>query len=89
MSQTTEELVASLGVANTQIADLGAIVDKISGETGSLVGQVATLTEAVAAAIAAGQTVPDAVTEAAAAVQAGIASLTAKLQVVDEQVTDV
>ncbi len=78
------ELAASLTAVNTQLNDIATEVDKVSGETSTLVKAVADLTAALEAG---GATSPE-VDAALAAVQASTSALATKVAAVDDLVPD-
>lgn len=82
---TQEELATALNALNQTVTDIGTEVDKVSGETTSLLAQVATLTQELQNQQ--GGTSP-AVDQALAAVQTTVQSLAAKVKAVDDLVPD-
>lgn len=81
---TQAELAAQLAAVKVQLDTIGAGVDKVSGETSTLVQAVADLT----AALAAGSATTPEVDAALAAVQASSDALAAKVKAVDDLVPD-
>lgn len=81
---TQAELAASLAAVKTTLDTIGVGVDKVSGETATLVQAVAYLT----AALAAGSATTPEVDAALAAVQASSDALAAKVKAVDDLVPD-